>query len=188
MGIPADSVMSETRLESIHKVRNPTRGRNAIVGAENALSRLLIACEAKAAMTEHMKSQPRIFDELSSSHEIVHQGDQQTIAAGIVMVNIAPTFASPLRQKSKRSLHFSIHDQPGVAARMIEHLRGLQIRDDIGQVGFDAFCTFVVNCDNKAGCILHTGSPAPQPGDPDHYDTFMQRITRFYAERFGHLQ
>ena len=60
-----------------------------------------IACEAKTCMTEHSKSQPRIFDELGSSHEIVHQGDRQAIAAGITVVNIAATFISPLRQKSK---------------------------------------------------------------------------------------
>ena len=174
-------------LGSIRRVRNTKRKSGAVLEVVNALSRLLIACEAKAVMTEHGKSQPRLFDELSSSHEIVHQGDQETIAARIVMVNIASTFASPLRQKSKR-LHFSRHDQPMVTARMIQHLRGLRIRDNVGEVGFDAFCTFVVDCDNQTGCTLFTDSPAPQPGDPDHYDTFIDRIARFYAERFGDLR
>ena len=40
------------------------------------IARVLIACEAKTVMTEHGKSQPRVFDELGSSHEIVHQGDR----------------------------------------------------------------------------------------------------------------
>jgi hypothetical protein len=35
---------------------------------------VFLACEAKSVMTEHGKSQPRVYDELSSSHEIVHQG------------------------------------------------------------------------------------------------------------------
>ena len=64
------------------------------------IDRVLIACEAKTCMTEHGKSQPRIFDELGSSHEIVHQGDREAIAAGITVVNIAATSVSPLRQKS----------------------------------------------------------------------------------------
>ena len=34
--------------------------------------RVRFSCEAKQCMTEHSKTKPRIFDELSSSHEIVH--------------------------------------------------------------------------------------------------------------------
>lgn len=43
---------------------------------------VLISCEAKSVMTEHGKSKPRVYDELSSSHEIVHQGRQDAIATG----------------------------------------------------------------------------------------------------------
>ena len=50
---------------------------------------VLLACEAKSAMTEHAKAQPRVFDELSSSHEIVHKGRTDAIAAGVTVVNIA---------------------------------------------------------------------------------------------------
>jgi hypothetical protein len=153
----------------------------------NVFTRVLIACEAKAAMTEHGKSQPRIFDELSSSHEIVHKGDPATIAAGIVMVNVATTFASPLRQKDEFTIHFSQHKQPRVTERMINHLRGLRIRDSVDDVGFDAFCTFVVDCDNQSQCALHIARPAPQKGDKDHYDTFIERISRYYVERFSVL-
>jgi len=188
VGIPAESALQSPPVGPgpIRRVQNTKRKSGTALEVVNSLSRLLIACEAKAVMTEHGKSQPRLFDELSSSHEIVHQGDQETIAAGIVMVNIASTFASPLRQNAKR-VHFSRHDQPLVTARMIQHLRGLRIRDNVGEVGFDAFCTFVVDCDNQTGCTLFTDSPSPQPGDPDHYDTFIDRIARFYAERFGDL-
>lgn len=154
----------------------------------NVFSRVLIACEAKAVMTEHGKSQSRIFDELSSSHEIVHKGDPTAIAAGIVMVNIAATFASPLRQKDASIIHFSRHRQPTVTERMIHHLRGLRIRNRVDDVGFDAFCTFVVDCDNQNQCMLHTASPSPQQGDRDHYDTFIDRISRYYAERFSTLR
>jgi len=183
IGVPNEPLLL-TAPGQIPKVTSARRSRG-VTEVTNALSRLMIACEAKAVMTEHKKSQPRVFDELSSSHEIVHQGDQESIAAGIVMVNIASAFVSPLRQKDPTKLHFSVHKQPRVAASMIQHLRGLRIRDEVGQVGFDAFCVFVVDCDNQSGCTLHTHAPAPQPGDPLHYDTFIERITRFYTERFG---
>lgn len=145
-----------------------------------------ISCEAKAVMTEHKKSQPRIFDELSSSHEIVHQGRPDAIAAGITVVNIAATFASPLRnQRSETPLFVTKHRQPAVAESMRNHLLGLPIREQVGQVGFDAYTTIIVSTDNQTGCTLHEGPPAPKPGDPDHYDTFLTRIARFYTERFG---
>jgi hypothetical protein len=150
-----------------------------------ALAEVFLACEAKSVMTEHVKSQPRVYDELSSSHEIVHQGRPDAIAAGITVVNIAATFISPLRQTTADQLHISYHLQPQVTARMVTHLRGLPIREDIGQVGFDAYCTIVVECDNQTTARLWADPPAPQPGDRDHYGTFISRIVRYYMERFA---
>lgn len=151
------------------------------------LTEVLFSCEAKSCMTEHGKSQPRIYDELSSSHEIVHKGRQDAIAAGIAVINIAARFASPLRQSGTRKLHFSDHKQPRVTEKMVEHLRGLPIRARVEDAGFDAYCTVVVNCDNIHDAILWQDPPAPQPGDKDHYETFLDRITSIYEERFFDL-
>lgn len=151
------------------------------------LADVVLSCEAKSCMTEHGKSQPRIFDELSSSHEIVHQGRQDAIACGITVVNIADSFVSPLRQTRPDEVHVTEHKQPKVAAEMINHLRGLPIREKVGQVGFDAYATFVVDCCNRCDkpAILWTAPPAPQPGERDRYETFIQRIDRAFTDRFG---
>jgi hypothetical protein len=98
--------------------KETTRFSNLICRGE--IARVLISCEAKTVMTEHHKSQPRVFDELASSHEIVHQGDREAIAAGVTLVNVANTFVSPLRQKSSE-LHISKHKQPRAAERMVNH-------------------------------------------------------------------
>jgi len=135
-------------------------------------------------MTEHGKSQPRVFDELGSSHEIVHQGDREAIAAGVTVVNIAETFVSPLRQKGGE-LHVSKHRQPHAAEKMVNHLRGLPIRDTVDDVGFDAYSTIVVDCDNQGPAFLWTQPPAPQSGDRDHYGRFIARLSDAYANRFG---
>ena len=68
---------------------------------------------------------------------------------------------------------------------MVRHLLRHKMRDQVGEVGFDAFATIVVNCDNVGPCTLHNAAPAPQPGDPDHYLTFLQRISAAYAARFA---
>ena len=150
------------------------------------IARLRIACEAKQCMTEHSKTQPRIFDELSSAHEIVHQGETIAISLGVVIVNIASRYVSPTRQTGGDGpLVFSAHRQPDVTASMVKHLRGLLIRERPGEVGFDAFTTIVIDCDNVGACTLHTAPPAPQPGERDHYQTFLSRISAAYAARFS---
>ena len=170
IGIPAD----------------PVHGTQDDIVKVDQFFEVLISCEAKSVMTEHGKSQPRVYDELSSSHEIIHQGKQEAIAAGITVVNIAETFVSPTRQKTDE-LEVSTHNQPRATLRMVEHLRGLPIREQIGQVGFDAYCTFVVECNNQDACTVWPDAPAPQIGDRDHYETFITRIAEFYAERFSTL-
>jgi hypothetical protein len=67
---------------------------------------------------------------------------------------------------------------------MVQHLRGLQIRERVGDVGFDAYCTLLIETDNVHYVRLWSASPAPQSGERDHYDTFIQRIVDFYEERF----
>jgi len=149
---------------------------------------VLISCEAKSVMTEHGKAQPRVFDELSSSYGIVHKGRADAIAAGIAVVNIASTFVSPTRnQFAGGQLAVTKHRQPDVTANMVKHLRGLVIRDAVEGIGFDAYCTVVVEVDNQGHGALWTKAPAPQPGDPDHYETFIGRLASFYAERFARL-
>src|SRR5579884_1055014 len=150
-------------------------------------ARILIACEAKAIMTEHRKSQPRVFDELNGSHAIVHAGSRDTIAAGITVVNISDTFVSALRQRRGQPVEITVQTQPLDAAAMVEHLRGLPVRDSLDAVGFDAYCTFVMNVDNQGRVALWTEPPAPQPGERDAYDTFLSRICRIYAQRIGDL-
>jgi hypothetical protein len=84
---------------------------------------------------------------------------------------------SPTRQLPGRPVSVTQHKQPRAAARMISHLRGLPIRSTAGPVGFDAFAIIVVDCDNVGPAKLWTDSPAPQPGEPDHYASFVSRLS-----------
>jgi hypothetical protein len=166
---------------TIHRLRSRARRGVLLTAPEQRFARLLVACEAKSVLTEHSKSQPRIFDELNGSHAIVHGGSEDTIAAGITLVNIATTFVSPLRQRPDHPLEITIHNQPDDAARMVEHLRALPRRSAGNPVGFDAYCTFVMDVDNQGRVALGADPPAPQPGDPDHYNRFVADICRMYS-------
>jgi hypothetical protein len=159
------------------------------IAVVRALDEVFIATEAKAAMTEHIKAKPRIYDELSSSHEIVHDAKHSVIATGIAVVNFADSFVSPLRQNVGQPKHITRHPQPHYASQMVEHLRKLHMRPDDGPVGFDAFATIVISCANEppSPVLLITDVPAPQPVDRDHYAWFLRRIIRRYEEQHHNL-
>jgi hypothetical protein len=164
----------------------PFLGQRRIAKVDH-LADVFFSCEAKSVMTEHNKSKPRVYDELSSSYGIVHQGTQEAIAAGITVVNVANTFISPLRQRTSELIHISQHKQPAAAASVVEHLRGLPIRQNVGEVGFDAYATIIVDCNNQGPAHLWTAFPAPQPGERDYYETFLSQICHAYTERFSNI-
>jgi hypothetical protein len=170
----------------IHRVRSKG-SKGDRTPPSDQLTRLLIACEEKSVLTEHAKSEPRVFDELNGSHAIVHGGDRHTIAAGITFINIADRFVSALRQRPDQGVVISVHNQPHDAERMVNHLRGLPRRTAPNLVGFDAYCSFVMDIDNQGRVALWTDPPAPQPGEPDHYDRFIADICRLYTEQFADL-
>ena len=183
IGIPAIK-RDAPREGPIHRLRN-RGGRETATPPEERFSRLLIACELKSVLTEHSKSQPRVFDELNGSHAIIHAGSRDTITAGITLINIASSFVSPLRQRPAQPIEVSYHEQPMDAAKMVTHLRGLPRRAALDRVGFDAYCSFVMDVDNQGQAALWTQPPAPQPGDPDHFDRFISDICRVYSEQFS---
>ncbi len=160
-----------------------------------ALRSVLISLEAKATMTEHNKSKPRLTDELTSSYEIVNRGYPKAIAAGLEVLNIAVRYVSPTRQQGTEEPIITKHNQPYAATDVINHLRrDLVIRNDITEIGFDAMAIVVVNVENLPLEIepnpkveIWTNPPAPQPNEPLHYETFVSRIARLYAERFSNL-
>jgi hypothetical protein len=158
--------------------------------AEAQVGGVLVAIEAKACMTEHQKAQPRLYDELNSSHRIVHGENDQAIAAGFVMVNIAERFISSDRNSGRKPNDFvwNEHPQPRFAQLAVETMNGLPWRMRPGEDGYDALGVVVVNCSNDGSRVtIHKAPPAPQPGEVYHYAAFVARLRSFYESRFGHL-
>lgn len=63
---------------------------------------VVMALEAKACMTAHQRALPRLYDELNSSHATVHGSNDQAIAVGFAMVNLAESYLSPDLNKRNR--------------------------------------------------------------------------------------
>ncbi len=196
-----DSVAGRVAYELNRKVRVGTSEWNVdmIVGPPAAVisqapperpiarsqpSNFRIACEAKTIMTEHRKAQRNRQRDLDAFHQFLHRYDQNTIVAAVAVVNIADSFRSPLRPRVTR------HRNPMELVRAsIDLLRTLPLRTHPSNgAGLEANAVIVINYDNsrpKKISTIHTASPAPQPGDPLHWDGFVRRLCDLYTQRWG---
>ena len=172
-----------------------TAEESAAFGALPPLTRapvgsVLLALEAKACMTAHQRALPRLYDELNSSHLTVHGANDEAIAGGFFMVNIATRYLSPDLNKKNRAddPHWSAHAQPRDAGLAIDKIGQLPRRAKPGETGYDAFAIVVVDMANDGGPVkLVSTPPAPQPGDNHHYASMIDRLRQTYTTRFKDL-
>lgn len=144
-------------------------------------ARVHIAIELKSVMTEHRKAVKNRKRDLEAHHEHVHNYSNDTIAGGVFVLNASPTFRSPLR--SEVSKHGSVEK---LVEHCVKELRAVSRKGGPSGYGLDASCALVVVLDNvNAGRAEYlTRPPAPQAGDPLHYDSFIRSICDQYGRRF----
>lgn len=148
---------------------------------------VLMALEAKACMTEHIKSKPRLFDELNSSHALVHSSQSSgAISAGWVVINTSSTFVSPLRNNFPPSTAVpdvvSQH-KSGVASALAAHLATLPVATGANPNGFDALGISMVSCANNGTPITKDTTTAVPPGLG--YSQFLSNLNQLYSTRFS---
>ena len=152
---------------------------------------VLLALEAKACMTAHLKALPRLYDELNSSQLTIHGSEDRAIAAGLAMVNISDSFISSDKNPLGLCTHEPIltyHRQPKDAERTVNKLRELPRRTRPGEEGFDALGIILVSCVNDGSPVtLATRDPAPNTNDDYHYDQMVRRAGSLYDHRFQGL-
>lgn len=151
-------------------------------------STVLVALEAKACMTAHIKALPRLYDELTSSHATVHGDSQNALAVGFVMINHADTFVSPGRQAAGPVV--TDHQQPGDTVRTLAKVKEISRRagPHSGQGGFDALGVLVVDIVNDGTPItVVTTPPAPAANEDFYYDRMITRAAHLYDSSFGHV-
>lgn len=153
-----------------------------------AVGGVLLALEAKAAMTEHGKARPRLYDELESSHTAVHGASRQALAIGLVLVNASTTFVSPDLNKGPTRPVVSTHRQPAAIESTISKVTELPRRSDPSSVGFDGLGIVVLSAANDGTPVsLVSTPPAPHPGDIFFYDNMISRAANEYDTRFASI-
>lgn len=154
-----------------------------------------IAVEVKGVMTEHGKARHNRLRDLQAFHHHAHVYNEDVVAIGVVVVNVAPVFWSPTRHSSDVTIHSNI-DQLG--AETVSLFRNLPLRNSPSDgPGLEAACVLVVKHDNllknealpegapiPVESTLVTKPPAPPIGDPLHYSTMIHRACRAYRDRW----
>lgn len=155
---------------------------------------VLVALEAKACMTAHIAALPRLHDELTSSHAIVHGDTHSALSVGFVMVNTATEFASPgknghpITDDSPREM--TPHNQPHATERTVEMLKDVRRRSgpQSNQAGFDALGIMLVDMANDGSpAVLISDPPAPALDSQFHYDLMISRVAQLYENTYGNL-
>jgi hypothetical protein len=169
-----------------------TARQQAALGALPVITRapvgaVLVALEAKATMTEHTKAGPRLYDELNSSHQIVHASSNRALSVGFFMVNASYRFISPNRNRGLAQPVVTVHRQPDAAEHSINVVKGLPRRSGFSGTGYDGLAIVVIDMfnDGKTPVMLVTGPPAPPPGDIFNYDAMLTRVANEYDAAFA---
>lgn len=151
---------------------------------------VLVALEAKAAMTAHQRALPRLHDELNSSHATIHGASNDAIAVGFTMVNSAPRFLSSDLNKDMAQLgpRYSTNQQPKSTNITIDKIRQLPRRSSTSRVGYDALSITVVDMVNDGTPVsLAPSPPSPPQGDIYAYSSMIRRVSSLYASRFAQI-
>lgn len=154
-----------------------------------AVGAVLVALEAKATMTAHIRALPRLYDELNSSHVCVHGASRQALAIGFEIINASPRFMSSDMNKfdlSKLDPRYTEEPQPRSLVRTLEKMAEIPRRSNVRETGFDGFGVVVIEGANDGTPFsVVTAKPAPQPGEPFHYDGMIARMANEYDTTFS---
>jgi hypothetical protein len=165
-------------------VTTPVRPGDALI-TRNRPTTVRIAVEIKGVMTEHRKAVKNRKRDFEAHHEHVHNYNRRTIAGGVMVLNASSTFQSPLRRGP------TSHGAPATVQRLLEHcvneMRNVTESGGGSAYGIDAKAVLIVDFDNVNWSTgrYFSQPPAPQPGDPLHYDGFIQKLCDEYCDRFA---
>lgn len=151
--------------------------------ARGVPNEILLAIDAKSVMTEHGKARRNRQRDINSLWQIMKHHYPNSVTGGILLVNIADTFKSPLRDKDDITTHRNV-------ARLVEGtiqlFREVDRSKPEGNGGIEAIGVIVVDHTNLPNNQTRfvTDSPAPREGDIVHYRKFIRLIAEALELRY----
>jgi hypothetical protein len=142
---------------------------------EGAVGAVHLALEAKACMTAFSKSYPRLYDELNSSHAVIHGASNRALAVGLAIINVADEFQSPVGGRNR-------HNQPRDALGAIAKVEQLPRRSGDEGVGYDGLGIVLVDLKNDGSPVRLSNEPAVPINY--EYERMIVRLANEYDVRF----
>lgn len=145
------------------------------------VNEVAVAVEAKACMTEHIKSMPRLHAEILATGYLAKRAAPRCIGVSYSLVNAAPTFVTPSGVGN-----LNRHNQPEDARRVVQMLaQAVPTASDSRDYGYDVIGTTVIDCRNDGSPVqLVTGDPAPSTADRTHYERMVRSLCSEIRSRF----
>lgn len=147
------------------------------------VSEVALALEAKACMTEHVKSLPRLHAEILATGYLAKKAVPRCISVSYSLVNAAPTFVTPSGKG-----RVNRHHQPDDAKRVTEMIRtAVPTVSDARDYGYDAVGVTVLDCRNDGSAVRVVTDPdiAPALNDRVRYERMIRSLCSEYRARFG---
>lgn len=163
----------------------------AVLGALPALARdhaddiseVAVALEAKACMTEHVKSLPRLHAEILATGYLAKKAAPRCISVSYTLVNASSSFATP-SENGRRNVHV----QPDDALRVADMIRtAVPTVSDARDYGYDVVGITVLDCRNDGSEVVVVRDPvvAPAANDRVHYERMVRALCSEYRARFA---
>jgi hypothetical protein len=146
------------------------------------VSEIAIAVEAKACMTEHVKSLPRLHAEILATGYLAKRAAPRCITVSYSLVNCAPSFVSP-SGAGKLNRH-----QPEDFARRVVNMisSAVPMVGDTLTYGYDVIGITAISClnDGSPVKIIENSAVGPARSEHTHYERMVRGICSEYRARF----
>jgi hypothetical protein len=152
------------------------------VEGKDEVSEVAIALEAKACMTEHVKSIPQLHADILATGYLARKSAPHCITVSFTLVNAAETYRSP-----GTSGKVTRHTQPADALRVVEMIaRTVPRAEELGGYGYDVIGVTVMDCRNDGSPVSVAASAAfARIGSRVHYDRMVRSICSEFRHRYA---
>lgn len=153
--------------------------------ARGAPGEVWMAVDAKSIVTEHQKARRNRQRDINSFADIMHTHQEQALAAGILLLNIADRFDSPTRDPDDITEHPHIDRIVGEIVDLFDSINRSEGEISANLDGAGLIVVDHTNLEDDVGeTELVTREPAPQPGERVHYRTFVRDMADLFEQRF----
>lgn len=145
--------------------------------------KIYLSVENKLLLTAHGKARKNRLRDIVAFSNHVHNANRFAVAGGLIGINLSPDYENPDPFAAGMTRHRVKMEK--VVADTVEIYTQLPRRETADEPRDmpEAFGVFVIWYDGRSSASLVTESPAPTPGHPLHYETFIRRIVGHYERR-----